>query len=422
MLLFLGLMGQVGVLGEVWEKGPLAAMAAPCGPQGDCSTPTLTSEGPECIDPDGDGVKNAYWVKHFSDGTTELAAGPNEVCGEAPAPAPAPQPAACDLKPETYPECSPTCNGQKLASTTLAMVTRNVDTNSCTATYSCSDIQENSTQCGYNPAPACTPTERKYPQCGGTTGLESLNPANTYEVTERSNCDGTKSYSNRDMGNLGQCAQPAAPAPAAPAPAAVAAPATAMCYVCDNNVWRTSSVMTQAQCAAVSNSGWNQPQAPASCAPAAPQQTQSNNTAPAQQQQTTQTQVQCSDGTIVALASQCQQQQQSQQSQNQQTQTVTNSANATGGNVNVSGGVGNNNAPATPRTVRVVQAAAPAQTVAQPKVLSEVKALPATGLPLLAWGLAGLAPVGARLRRFGASKETQVGPHNVWSEREFLKN
>lgn len=53
-------------------------------------------------------------------------------------------------------------------------------------------------------------------------------------------------------------------------------------------------------------------------------------------------------------------------------------------------------------------------------VLSGATQLPKTGLPELAWGLAGLAPVGYSLKRFGQSfKSNSTSAYYVWEKRRF---
>lgn len=74
------------------------------------------------------------------------------------------------------------------------------------------------------------------------------------------------------------------------------------------------------------------------------------------------------------------------------------------------------------REVRVAGVQTVAAAPVQPQVLSEVKVLPKTGLPLLAWGLAGLLPIGFKVRRFSREKHSQASVgHYLWQEREFLK-
>lgn len=74
--------------------------------------------------------------------------------------------------------------------------------------------------------------------------------------------------------------------------------------------------------------------------------------------------------------------------------------------------------------VRYVQAQV--QEVKQPVVVQQVpvqaQELPKTGLPVAAWFLSGLMPVGARLRRFGKGEEGAVSiGYKLFAEREMLK-
>lgn len=62
----------------------------------------------------------------------------------------------------------------------------------------------------------------------------------------------------------------------------------------------------------------------------------------------------------------------------------------------------------------------------QPQIVQasyDVKTLPKTGLPVLAWGLSGLLPVGLGFRKFGSADKgiANVGKY-LWEKREFLKN
>ncbi|MDO8570703.1 MAG: hypothetical protein Q7R97_03925 [Candidatus Daviesbacteria bacterium] len=62
----------------------------------------------------------------------------------------------------------------------------------------------------------------------------------------------------------------------------------------------------------------------------------------------------------------------------------------------------------------------------QPQVIQaayDVKTLPKTGLPVLAWGLSGLLPIGLGFRKFGSTDKslTSAGKY-LWEKREFLKS
>lgn len=77
------------------------------------------------------------------------------------------------------------------------------------------------------------------------------------------------------------------------------------------------------------------------------------------------------------------------------------------------------------QTVPVQTVSAPVQTVAarSPVVTTTVpvaQELPKTGLPFLAWTLAGLIPFGFRLRKFGKGVQADEGkPNYIWQKREF---
>ncbi len=52
----------------------------------------------------------------------------------------------------------------------------------------------------------------------------------------------------------------------------------------------------------------------------------------------------------------------------------------------------------------------------------EVAQLPKTGLPLAAWALTGLTPVGVVLKKFGKNKDLiEQSPNFIWQSREFSK-
>ncbi|MDO8638751.1 MAG: hypothetical protein Q7R43_04185 [Candidatus Daviesbacteria bacterium] len=99
-----------------------------------------------------------------------------------------------------------------------------------------------------------------------------------------------------------------------------------------------------------------------------------------------------------------------------QTQTSTSYANAVTGPVTV-------NLAGQPQ---VVQPAPQVVYYQQPQVVTaayDVKTLPKTGLPMVAWGLSGLLPVGLGFRRFGSANKgiANVGKY-LWEKREFLKD
>lgn len=85
------------------------------------------------------------------------------------------------------------------------------------------------------------------------------------------------------------------------------------------------------------------------------------------------------------------------------------------------------NASTGPVTVNLAgqPAVQPQVVYQQPQVVTasyDVKTLPKTGLPLLAWGFSGLLPVGLGFRKFGSADKglTNIGKY-LWEKREFLK-
>jgi hypothetical protein len=52
----------------------------------------------------------------------------------------------------------------------------------------------------------------------------------------------------------------------------------------------------------------------------------------------------------------------------------------------------------------------------------QAEELPKTGLPLFAWALSGLLPLGIGLRKFGSFKQNDSDPNYIYQKREFLKD
>lgn len=128
---------------------------------------------------------------------------------------------------------------------------------------------------------------------------------------------------------------------------------------------------------------------------------------PAATQAVTQQQFQCNDGRWVNSAVQCQQQQQTQQQFNNQVVTLAGQPASP-----VSSGVG---APMAVRTVEEKQAPQVTQ------IAGEVRELPRTGIPAVAWGFIGLLPLGLSLRKFGRSVKENITANYLWEERQFKK-
>lgn len=128
---------------------------------------------------------------------------------------------------------------------------------------------------------------------------------------------------------------------------------------------------------------------------------------------------------------------------NSNTNTASASASATGGSASATGGQGgsasvNVTVPSptvvvqggttstTTTTARTTSSVASAQTTAAaPKVIAtagnqEITQLPKTGLPLLAWGLAGLLPAGLKLRG-GKKTSKENNASEIWQERMFKR-
>jgi hypothetical protein len=52
--------------------------------------------------------------------------------------------------------------------------------------------------------------------------------------------------------------------------------------------------------------------------------------------------------------------------------------------------------------------------------ISEVKELPTTGIPLLAWSLLGLIPVGKKMTRYGKENKTLTTPQDILNKKLFM--
>lgn len=205
----------------------------------------------------------------------------------------------------------------------------------------------------------CTEVRREFPQCGGTVGLEGFPGSDTILVEEFTNsCTEAKRFSV--VGNLGNLGQCQTPVP-----------------------------QPQFQ---------PQPQPPPAQfqpvifqPPSAPQ-TLSNVSNLSQNLQ---------EGDVIVDQDVTQNQQQSQL--------------ARGGSASVN---------IAPQSTAPVVITPQVVTVPPPTTVQAAlqKELPKTGLPLFAWTLSGLLPLGLSLRKFGqdAGKDSD-NPRYFWQQREFLK-
>lgn len=57
------------------------------------------------------------------------------------------------------------------------------------------------------------------------------------------------------------------------------------------------------------------------------------------------------------------------------------------------------------------------QVVMQTK--GDIRELPKTGLPLIAWAFSSLLPAGFGLKRFGKKDSTEESANSIWMEREL---
>lgn len=212
-------------------------------------------------------------------------------------------------------------------------------------------------------APSCQEQRREYPQCGGTTGLEDFPSTDTIMVTEITDCDGNKRYENNNLGNLGQCQvfnPPVTSQPPVQQPPVRSVPAANMNANVNNNVVYNSVQNTVNQ-----------------------NQSQTNN----QTQTVTVQQPSVQGGLSVRFATvDC----------------------PVGTTKKVSG-----------NEIICEVIVQPRVEVAAAKV--EVKELPKTGLPLLAWAAGAFIPAGLGLKRFGKgiSFDMEDNANYLWEERQY---
>ncbi len=380
---------------------------------------------------------------------------------------------------------------------------------------------------GPTKAPSCQPTTRQYPQCGGSTGLGSYSNTDTIMVTETTNCDGSKSYSNQNLGNLGQCAVPAPQQPAPQQPAPVTQ--TQTYTMCDGRVKNWDQIQSELHVAGYpgpwdvnsSIAAYNRAACPTPQPQPAPQPQPQPQPAPVctwtrrgnfcdmnskqsfdlfvnsctgeeKRQNYQQEEGYCgyqtprptptptptrvckmenignfceaySNRSYDLLQNTCTGEETRQNYQTTEgrcgytaprptptpaptqapqavaTSTVSCPAGTVGhmersilicvSQSQSSNNVNNNtnvvNVPA--QQPQVVYAQAPVVQQAEPKVVyqapAEVRELPKTGLPLAAWFLSGLVPVGVKLKRFGKGDNGSVNPAlNIWQTRTMLKD
>lgn len=263
------------------------------------------------------------------------------------------------------------------------------------------------------PSPVCQEITRSYPQCGGTVGLLDFPKTDTIWVTEITNtCTGAKDYWRippLNLGNRGECFVAPTPTPVVvfPTPTPVSPP------VCIQVITNARNPFT-GECRAFPTpcdvpSGW---QVVASCFVPTPTPTVPVVTPVPPQGGVSQS---CPNGTtfggingsnLICV----------QQVQNQVQNAIAN-ANASTGPITVT--VAGSTSPQIIERAVVIN---PAPVVVKTVVAGDMVELPKTGLPIAAWALTGLAPLGFRLRRFGYSlkKSTRVAQY-LWQQREFDK-
>ena len=275
---------------------------------------------------------------------------------------------------DQYPQCGGTLGLEDRNPSHIFMVTRVKDCNGNILRYTNSDLGQ-SDQCGVAPqtapAPVCTEAGREYPQCGGTIGLENFPNTDTILVTELTNsCDGTKRFEHRNLGNRGECARAAAPAPATSVAFPTATPTPFPIFVTPTPV-------------------------PAAIPTAAPVVVAVPRGAA----------VSCPSGTVFGGINGsniiCVQQSQTQ------TQSSLSTSNASTGAINIT-------LAGNPQSSGIT----PVKTV----LVAGATELPKTGLPLAAWSLGGLFPLGIKLRKWGHfAKKSTESAHYLWQKREWGK-
>lgn len=300
--------------------------------------------------------------------------------------------------------------------------------------------------------PQIAETERQYPQCGGTVGLENFPPSHTIMVEEFTNAQGQKRYVNNDLGDLGQCAkaQPAVIAPASTlTPTPVSAPAiqavVQITPIPQQSQSQEQSVVVQ-QPVSVNQSqqvpltsqvivqAITPTPTPGPVVKLVPLTTQSVASQPKT--------LQCPDSTTPQVLnaklfciSQPPPEVPSQNNNNLGPVSANSSsaASATGGNATVTVNTAASPQAAPPVIVKTAQV--PIQTIVvtptplpQAVVITPTQAapttqnLPQTGLPKAAWSLTGLIPIGWIMRFFGQSKVDKLNVSKyLWEKRKFQK-
>lgn len=218
----------------------------------------------------------------------------------------------------------------------------------------------------FSSSSSCQEQRREYPQCGGTTGLENFSSTDTIMVTEITDCNGNKRYENNNLGNLGQCQISSPP---------------------------VTSLVSSVQ------------QPPVRSVPAANVNANVNNNV-------NNNIVQNTVSTTV------------NQSQNQSnTQVVTVQQPPVQGGLSVRFATvdcpAGTNKKVKDNEIICEVTVQPRVEVAAAKV--EVKELPKTGLPLLAWAAGAFIPAGLGLKRFGRGMafDMEDNANYLWEERQY---
>ncbi len=75
-----------------------------------------------------------------------------------------------------------------------------------------------------------------------------------------------------------------------------------------------------------------------------------------------------------------------------------------------------------PSSLALAASGVPSQTTTLPtqRRISEVKELPTTGIPVLAWALVGLIPVGKKMAGYGRSEKDKDDPQSILNKKLFL--
>lgn len=353
-----------------------------------------------------------------------------------------PYSSVCTEQQDHYGQCGGTCNGETFDPQEEIDVTKVVDSN-CSVRWVCTN-KGKSAACGFNPAPPSRPqvcerdvADNSCVQAPGGGQFACVSNLSLCTSVNQTFCEDTganqstiflktggacdPSNGNRDANGCIFLFQPVsfqnhscAGAPQPTQPPAPQPPAANNCFLCDNGSLRRAGMQSDCNggvpvCPSIGGfnnaclssadvTGWScglqsQPTQPPVPIPTQPARIVLIPLAPR--------------GAPII-------------NNNNPSITNDNRSSASTGSVNITV-----QQPQTPafRQARVVLASGATTTTTTAESKVPVQTLPKTGLPFVAWSLAGLLPIGARLKKFGGLRQNQKdSPTYLWQKREFDKS